>query len=124
GPQRSGPISVFVSRQEGRLFVRQEMEAVFDVPVTIRDPQRPIGTHVFTAVETLRDGADMRWIVMSMPTEAPAKPEKIAAESKKPAHDPQPATSDRSGQTPSAALDRVVMPKDAVARISELLSTG
>jgi hypothetical protein len=100
------------------------MEAVFDAPVTIREPERPIGTHVFTAVETLRDGADMRWTVVSMPTEAPAKPEKIAAEGKKPMHDAQPATPDRSAQTPNAALDRVVMPKDAVARISELLSTG
>ena len=124
GPQRSGPVSVFISRTEGKLFVRQGFDPVFDAPVTIREPERPIGTHVFTAIETMRDDADMRWTVMSMPTEAPARADKIAADAKKPLRDPQPASTDRSGQTPSAALDRVAMPKAAVARISELLSTG
>ena len=32
------------------LFVRQNFSSLFDVPVTIRDPERPLGTHIFTAM--------------------------------------------------------------------------
>ena len=41
---------MFVSRKEGKLFVRKGFEPVFDVPVTIERPERPLGTHVFTAL--------------------------------------------------------------------------
>ena len=33
-PLKAGPISVFVSRKEGKLFVRKGFDPVFDVPVT------------------------------------------------------------------------------------------
>src|SRR5262249_31458524 len=44
-----GPISLFVSRKLGKLFVRKGFAPVFDVPVTIARPEVPLGTHVFTA---------------------------------------------------------------------------
>ena len=45
------PISVFVSRQEGKVFVRRGFKPLFDAPVKIGDDPRPLGTHVFTALE-------------------------------------------------------------------------
>ena len=45
------PISVFISRKQGKLFVRQGFDPLFETAVTIRDPDRPLGTHVFTAIE-------------------------------------------------------------------------
>src|SRR5262245_28870606 len=42
------PISVFVSKAEGKVFVRHGFRPLFDAPVVIREPERPIGTHVFT----------------------------------------------------------------------------
>ena len=39
-PLKSGPVSVFISRKEGKLFVRKGFEPVFDVPVTIDNPQQ------------------------------------------------------------------------------------
>jgi len=45
-PQKIVPISVFVSRQSGRLFVRRGFTPVFDVPINIRNPAEPVGTHV------------------------------------------------------------------------------
>jgi hypothetical protein len=44
------PVSVFISRTTQRLYVRHGFEATLEVPVTIRDQDKPIGTHVFTAV--------------------------------------------------------------------------
>src|SRR5262245_4543242 len=47
--QHPGPISLFVSRKLGKLFVRKGFAPVLDAPVTIARPDVPLGTHVFTA---------------------------------------------------------------------------
>ena len=61
------PISVFISRQTQRLYVRQAFEPVFDVPVTIKDVERPIGTHFYMALGyTTNDDAPVRWSAVSM----------------------------------------------------------
>ena len=62
---------MFVSRKDGKLYVRQAMQPLFDLPVTIRNPEQPLGTHVYTAMG-LRDGA-MRWTVLSVPSGFPRK---------------------------------------------------
>ena len=65
---RPGPISVFVSRKTGRLYVRKGFDEVFEAPVTIAEPDKPLGTHVFTALE----GKDeVRWMSPGLPTSAP-----------------------------------------------------
>src|SRR6185503_6337776 len=57
------PVSVLISRKTQRLYVRQAFKPVFESPVTIADPDRPIGTHVFTAIEATADDARLRWNV-------------------------------------------------------------
>ena len=59
------PVSVLISRKTQRLYVRQAFEPIFESPVTIADPDRPIGTHVFTAIERSTDDK-LRWSVVSM----------------------------------------------------------
>jgi L,D-transpeptidase-like protein len=44
------PISVFISRKTQRLYVRRGFQPILESPVTILEPERPIGTHVFTAM--------------------------------------------------------------------------
>ena len=68
--RRGEQVSVFISKKEGRIFIRQDWKEVWEAPVTIRDPDRPIGTHVYTAVDAAPDGSSMRWTAMSMPREA------------------------------------------------------
>jgi len=64
------PVSIYISRATQKLYVRRNTHKrwpdggeVFDssieVPVTIRDPDKPIGTHVFTAMA--RKGEGLRW---------------------------------------------------------------
>src|SRR5438105_372237 len=60
------PVSVLISRKTQRLYVRQAFESVLESPVTIADPDRPIGTHVFTAIEGATDDAKLRWNVVSL----------------------------------------------------------
>jgi hypothetical protein len=58
------PVSVFISRTAQRLYVRQGFQPILEGPVTIRDADRAIGAHVFTAIE--RTVSDMRWSVVSL----------------------------------------------------------
>ena len=55
--QKVVPISVFVSRQLSKLFVRRGFTPLFDVPIKIRDLAEPMGTHVFSAMEFQNEGA-------------------------------------------------------------------
>jgi hypothetical protein len=122
-PLRAGPISVFVSRKEGKLFVRKGFDPVFQTPVKIARADQPLGTHLFTAVELTDDGNAMRWLAVTMPA-----PRRGVVE--------RPTTRDRRHPAPkvveapvpsgnaSDALDRIDIPPEAVARISELLTPG
>src|SRR5262249_22826414 len=78
-PYRNGPVSVFVSRKTSKLYVRYDYEPLFEMPVTISDPARPLGTHVFTAVGSNDEG--LRWTAISVPT--PAKGESETVRSKR-----------------------------------------
>jgi hypothetical protein len=49
-PRKPAPVSIFVSRKSRKLFVRQGFKPLFDIPVTIQDPERSLGTHVFTVM--------------------------------------------------------------------------
>ena len=125
---RPGPISVYVSRKLGKLFVRKGFAEVFEAPVTIERPDAPLGTHIFTALEARGDGT-MRWNVGSLSTDRVVKPgkylmtitargEKLRKELDAPIYDVQPPGD------PNAALDRITFSEDTLARITELMTPG
>jgi hypothetical protein len=70
-PKRKGPVQVFVSRKQAKLFVRQGFAPLFEAPVTIKEPEKPFGTHVFTAMELKDDGAAIRWTAVTIPSGYP-----------------------------------------------------
>jgi hypothetical protein len=82
------PVSVFISRATQRLYVRRGFGASFDVPITIRNPDQRIGTHVFTAVA--RNDAGLRWTAVTID----------------------------SGDDAKSALDRIAIPQDVLDRIA------
>ena len=120
-PLKPGPISVFISRKEGKLFVRKGFEPVFDAPVTFEQPDRPLGTHVFTALAVNDDNTTLRWNVVSMPGAAKPAPVKKSAKGK---HVEPAAAPVVPASNATEALDRVTIPPEALARISELMSPG
>jgi hypothetical protein len=115
-PLKPGPISVFISRKESKLFVRKGFEPVFYVPVTFSEPDRPFGTHVFTALAVNDDNTTLRWNVVSVPGAGPA-PAKKSAKGKH----VEPV---RPASNATEALERVSIPPEALERISELMSPG
>ena len=93
------PVSVFISRATQKLCVRRNthkpwadggevFDSTIEVPVTIRDPGKPIGTHVFTAMG--RNDAGLRWTVVTID----------------------------NGDGAKAALDRITIPQDVLDRIA------
>jgi L,D-transpeptidase catalytic domain len=92
------PVSIYISRATQKLYVRRNTHKrwpdggeVFDfsieVPVTIRNPEKPIGTHVFTAMARTDDG--LRWTAVTID----------------------------EGDDAKGALDRITIPKDVLDRI-------
>jgi L,D-transpeptidase catalytic domain len=122
------PISVLISRKTKRLYVRQAFEPILESPVTIADPDRPIGTHVFTAIERATDDArqrssgddKLRWSAVSLdggrPLTATAEPHERARAGR--ALDVAPAPTAPDGA--KAALDRITIPQDALDRIGNI----
>jgi L,D-transpeptidase-like protein len=94
------PVSVYISRATQKLYVRRNTHKpapdgggeVFDtsieVPVTIRDPGKPIGTHVFTAVA--RTDGGLRWTAVTID----------------------------EGDDATKALDRITIPQEVLDRIA------
>jgi hypothetical protein len=113
------PVSVLISRKTQRLYVRQAFKPVLESPVTIADPDRPIGTHVFTAAERTTDDAKLRWNGVSLrsgraPSGAVEPQDRVRGNS---GRDIEPADADGA----KAALDRIVIPQDALDRIGNMM---
>ncbi|WP_426610992.1 L,D-transpeptidase [Bradyrhizobium sp. McL0616] len=93
------PVSVYISRATQKLYVRRNTHKpapdgggeVFDtsieVPVTIRNPDQPLGTHIFTAMA--KNDSGLRWSVVSID----------------------------DGDNAKDALDRITFPQEVLDRI-------
>jgi len=99
---------------------------LFDMPITIDNPEKPLGTHVYTALEVTDGGAGMRWNLMTIPTDAAAMSEPRSSRRHRGREVPQPVVQVKpvSSSTAAEALDRIQFPKEALDRISEILIPG
>ena len=112
------PISVFISRKTQRLYVRQALQPILEAPVTIQDEDRPIGTHVFTAME--RMSTDIRWSVVSLVGGPPEGRGDNANGSVRKYRNRDVLTTASEGA--KAALDRITIPQDTFDFIAERVS--
>jgi hypothetical protein len=120
----AGQVAVFVSKREKKIFVRQGFIPLFDMPVEIADPDQPLGTHVFTAMEIQDGGTRMRWNAISMPPETPRGTDGKGKRKASKKSEPPPPAVVKAPSTASEALDRIKIPQEAIDRISELLIPG
>ena len=114
------PVSVFVSRKTGRLYIRQGRTPVLDMPIAIKDPQKPIGTHVFTAMEAMDGGRKVRWNVVNV--DAPGVAQAQPAKGKGQQSAPRPTVT--AALVGGIALDRIEFPAAALARITPYIQAG
>ena len=137
------PVSVFISRATQKLYVRQAFEPIFEVPVTIAEADKPIGTHTYTAVDFADGGSAMRWNVVSIGGRRADDSDDEGRRNRRSDYDDddddewrysrrstrrstgrsaEPAPTDAAAA--GAALDRISIPQETVDRISELLLPG
>jgi lipoprotein-anchoring transpeptidase ErfK/SrfK len=125
--KRPGQIAVFISRKDSKLYVRQNFAPLFEMPIAIAPSDRPLGTHIFTAQVDKDDANILHWSVVTLPVPArhaerrdeddrASRRRKVAgAVEMKPVLMPD---------SPAEALDRLGIPAETMARITEALSTG
>ena len=93
------PVSIYISRATQKLYVRRNTQKPFpdggevfdfsiEVPITIRNPDKRIGTHVFTAMAG--NDAGLRWSAVTID----------------------------DGDDAKSALDRITIPQDVLDRIA------
>ena len=122
-------IAVFISRKDSKLYVRQNFKPLFSVPVTIAPGDRPLGTHVFTAQVDKDDSNLLHWSVVSLPVSLRAERREVREvvdrhSRKRQVVVPVETKPLPQADSPAEALDRITIPPEAMARITEALSTG
>jgi L,D-transpeptidase catalytic domain len=125
------PISIFVSRKRQRLYIRQDFEPLFDVPVTIAQPEAPLGTHVFTALEfTGPERTSLRWNVVSLPGEPRKLVRHVEERRDRYGHvrrreiEEERASDMPPPQSPAQVLARIEIPPELGEAISQMIVPG
>jgi lipoprotein-anchoring transpeptidase ErfK/SrfK len=120
--RRAETVSVFISRKDQRLYVRQALRPVFDAPISIKDMERPLGTHVFIGAQPLPGDTALRWSAVSLPAENqdPARPPARRGRAIETASISPPV----AAETAAGALDRIELPGEILDSISELVWAG
>ena len=80
----------------GHLYVRQDYDDVFDLPVSFRNPEEPLGTHVYVALNFAPGDTKIRWVTLDV----------------------------TDGAGPGVPLDRLEIADDVRQKISERLTPG
>ncbi len=126
--KRNLPISVFVSLKTKKIYVRQGYEPVYEGDVAIAEPDKPIGTHVFTAMLPKDNRTDFDWTVVSVPTLPAEKAENSKKQKKKEARENLapvlPASYAAGEQTAENALARITVPDDVREMVADSLRPG
>lgn len=115
------PISMFISRKTQRIYVRQAFHPIWERPVTILDADRPMGTHVFTAMERTNGDTGMRWSAVTLDDGQP-RAGLVASQGRARGRKGQaiePISTDPDSA--KTALDRIVIPQDTLDRIAGML---
>lgn len=124
---RELPVSMFISSKTGMIHIRQGFERVLDLQATIENPDVPLDTFVFTAVDWKDDSkTDLKWTatevtevssgITSYGNVGDGKKRKAPEEVKLPSQ----TDTARATQT----LNRIKIPKEASDWISEVMKPG
>lgn len=117
-------VSVLVSKKDRRIYVRQGLAHVFDAPIDVRDPETPLGTHLYVATAAKEDGNSLKWSVVSMPVRAADEQRERRKNYAWAEENAGMPWTSRWSSTPAEALERVEIAQDVRDRIAERLWKG
>ncbi len=119
--RKDSPVSIFISAKTGRLIAKLGFAQVLDVPVTIAEPGRPLGTHVLTAT-TFTDGEKaLRWNAISL---RPSERVQYSRRKKRRHDDEEPVVAAGHDTDAASALERIEIPKETADLLAELMKPG
>jgi hypothetical protein len=101
GTAPPGPLGILISGADRELFALEGGVQVIAAPVTITDPDQPLGTHVFVLADA--SGGQERWHAVGIG---------------------KPAPDGQADDAATAARNRVQIPADVAHRLQPLLQPG
>ncbi|MBO3759847.1 L,D-transpeptidase family protein [Ciceribacter sp. L1K22] len=97
----------------GQILVRQKFKPLFEAPISIDDPGKPLGTHFLEATHVNRFSGKADWHGVTLDNHlAPATRERLEIDA------------DAAPDSLQGALDRVTIPDDIRQKIAHLLDEG
>ncbi len=121
--RRLAPLSIFVSRKTQRLYIRQGQVKVFDVPVSIREPEKPVGTHLFVAMPPEKGASSLRWQALTI-SDASTDTEESGRHRRRHSGDDEAPVAAPPAVSAAEALDRIEVAPEVREKISEMLWAG
>lgn len=112
----------------GHLYVRQNFKPLFDAPMLIKGGDRPLGSHMMTAMHFEDDATSARWLGITLKRGSGRNSTYgKTAKKKKNKNKPNEVILTEATPEPSTAeeaLGRVVIPDDVRNRVAKLLTPG
>lgn len=101
---------------EGHIYVRQKFKPLFNAPLRFKDPQKPLGAHLFTVSETNDARTNANWLALSLGDSIhPNMQKRVGIEA---------IEQDDGLVAAEAVLDRLIIPQEVRDRIAPLLIAG
>ena len=107
------PITAFISRRTGKVYLRQGFMPLIEEPIAIADPEKPLGTHVLTVMSTSADAKDVSWVAVTMPTSGGNRRRTARR-----------GDDNEVASSASEALERITLPQEVSQILSERLWPG
>lgn len=100
--------------ENAQVYVRRKFEMLFDAPITIDEPEKPLGTHLLTATRYDADKLKTDWLAMTMDNQLPKVTRAY--------FNIDEAASDETAV--HEALARINIPQDVALKIARMLTPG
>ncbi|MCT4655852.1 MAG: L,D-transpeptidase family protein [Cohaesibacter sp.] len=101
---------------QGHIFIRQKFKPLFDAPIAFKNPEKPLGAHLFTLSKSDNNPAKTKWLALSLGDSInPAMQKRIGVE----------AIEQTDGLVAANdVLDRLIIPQEIREQIAPLLIAG
>ncbi len=115
----------------GHLYIRQDFKDVFDTPVNIRESDKELGTHIFTAQNFAKDDDLVKWVSLTVKDRHKAKTKRVRVRRKgrrgrkrKGYRYITKVIPGKKSGTAKEALDRIVIQPEIRTYIARMLTPG
>lgn len=111
--------------KNGHMYVRQNFNSVFDAPVMIRGGDKPLGSHLYTAMHFEPNASTTRWLGVTLTKGSPQNTiTKLKQGEKEPSGEEILTAITLLSSTALEALDRIEITPEIRQRISKMLNPG